>query len=140
MFNTREYRTVAFESPLDIMSIMDIERYKRLLYLNEGHNKMRTEQVMHLLNIAYSANQDNYGCFDEPTPTWKTWNIQLPRRQAFRGSSTNVDVANSVKFGVLFGRVVYTVTFYTPSTSKLQSTDSTSNPLSLDPTNQPSFP
>jgi hypothetical protein len=28
MFNTREYRTVAFESPLDIMSIMDIERYK----------------------------------------------------------------------------------------------------------------
>jgi hypothetical protein len=51
MFNTREYRTVAFESPLDIMSIMDIERYKRLLYLNEGHNKMRTEQVMHLLNI-----------------------------------------------------------------------------------------
>jgi hypothetical protein len=36
-----------------------------------------------------------------------------------------------VKFEVLFdGRVVYTVTFYTPSTSKLQSTDSTSNPLS----------
>jgi hypothetical protein len=47
MFNT-QYRTVAFESPLDIMSIMDIERYKRLLYLNEGHNKMRTEQVMPL--------------------------------------------------------------------------------------------
>jgi hypothetical protein len=32
---------------------------QRLLYLNEGHNKMRTEQVMHL-GIAYGANQDNY--------------------------------------------------------------------------------
>jgi hypothetical protein len=96
MFNTREYRTVAFESPLDIMSIT-ISSDKRLLYLNEGHNKMRTEQVMHLLNIAYSANQDNYQ--DALT------NLRLRGRhgtsnflrQSYRGSSTNVDVANSVE-------------------------------------------
>jgi hypothetical protein len=138
MFNTREYRTVAFESPLDIMSIMDIERYKTTLSTN---NKMRTEQVMHLLNIAYSADQDNYQDALTTYAYWKTWNINFLEDKLFfyRGSSTNVDVANSVKFEVLFdGRVVYTVTFYTPSTSK-QSTDSTSNPLSLNPTNQPSF-
>jgi hypothetical protein len=117
MFNTREYRTVAFESPLDIMSIMDIERYKTTLSTN---NKMRTEQVMHLLNIAYSADQDNYQDALTNLRLLEDMEHQLPRRQAFfyRGSSTNVDVANSVKFEVLFdGRVVYTVTFYTPSTS-----------------------
>jgi hypothetical protein len=73
------------------MSIMDIERYKRL-YLNEGHNKMRTEQVMHLLNIAW-CHQDNYqDALTEPTPTWNI-NIQLLEEKLFyRGSSSNVDM------------------------------------------------
>jgi hypothetical protein len=45
MFNTREYRTVAFESPLDIMSIMDIGDTRDYSTSTKDFNKMRTEQV-----------------------------------------------------------------------------------------------
>jgi hypothetical protein len=133
MFNTHEVSYGGVRKPFGHHEHHGYRAIQETTYLNEGHNKMRTEQVMHLLNIAYSANQDNYQ--DALT------NLRLRGRHGtsnfledkafFLGSSTNVDVANSVKFEVLFdGRVVYTVTFYTPSTSKLQSTDSTSNPLS----------